>query len=424
MNIADIIDKKRLNKKLTKEEIFFTIEEYMKEKISDAQMSSLLMAICINGMDYEETSYLTEAMIESGDKIDLSVIPGIEVDKHSTGGVGDKTTLVLISLVASCGVKVAKMSGRALGFTGGTIDKLESIPGFDTSLMEEQFINNCLEIGVALTSQTANLAPADKKIYALRSVTGTVESIPLVASSIMSKKIASGAEKIVIDLKVGDGALMKNMDEAHELANFMVNIGKSHGKETICVITDMSQNLGHAIGNSLEVLEAMQVLRGKGPEDVRELVIELGTQMVHLATGMTIDAANNLVIENLNNGKAYAKFLEFVQKQEGDITKIDYSSKCLNVLSTVDGYVKDINTDDLGRLIIKLGGGRVEKDDAINHEVGLIVRKKVSDKITKEEVLVSVYYDDVEITEEEVRNCFEFSDNPVEKPQLILEIVK
>jgi len=310
MNIIDIINKKRLKQELSREELEFVINSYLDKKIDDAQMSALLMAICINNMTYNEIFNLTDIFLNSGEKLDLSDINRIKVDKHSTGGIGDKTTLVLVPLVASTGVLVAKMSGRSLGFTGGTIDKLESIPNFKTALTVREFTNQVKEIGCAVASQTGNLVPADKKVYALRDVTGTVESLPLIAASIMSKKLASGVDKIVIDLKVGDGALVKTLDDAKILGDIMVQIGKHYNKEVVCVVTNMNEPLGNAVGNTLEVLEAIDTLKGKGPNDLRNIVLTLGSYMVSMAKGITYSQASKELSENLKNGKAYEKFVE------------------------------------------------------------------------------------------------------------------
>ena len=345
MNIVDIINKKRLGNELSYEEINYFVMEYINKNIEDYQISSLLMAICLNGMTEEETFNLTEVMLNSGEKIDLSSLPGIKVDKHSTGGVGDKTTLILLPLIASCGVIAPKMSGRGLGFTGGTIDKLESIPGFKTNLTEEEFINTVKKVGCSIVSQTGNLVPADKKLYALRDVTGTVESLPLIASSIMSKKLASGADKIVIDLKVGNGALMKNLNDAKKLASIMVDIGKKYNKETVCLLTDMNQPLGNAIGNALEVQEAIDVLSNKGPKDIRSLIIVLGTIMTSMGLNISFEEANKLVLENLENGKALEKLKEMVKEQKGDLDKLEVSDTVISVKSKKTGFIKAIHTN-------------------------------------------------------------------------------
>ena len=424
MNIVEIINKKRLGEILTKEEINYVIDNYVSEELPDYQISALLMAICLKGMDDMETYYLTEAMLNSGEKIDLSSIDKIKVDKHSTGGVGDKTTLILLPLVASCGVVAPKMSGRALGFTGGTIDKLESIPGFETSLKEDEFIKQVNEIGVAIASQTGNLVPADKKIYALRDVTGTVESIPLIASSIMSKKLASGADKIVIDLKVGNGALMKNLEDAKTLAKAMVSIGKNHNKQVVCVLTDMNQPLGNAIGNSLEIKEVIDVLNGKGPKDIRNLVIVLGTIMVTLGLNIKFEDANKLVLEKLKNGDAYRKFEKLVSAQGGNLREMKVSEKIVSVKSKFSGFIKSIKTDELGEIVRKLGGGRYHKEDIIDPTVGIVLSVKQGDYLLEDEEILKVYMNEKDVSIEEILNCFEIDNMSGEVKPLIYEMIK
>lgn len=424
MNIVEIINKKRLGQTLTKEEIKYVIDNYVVGDIPDYQMSSLLMAICLNGMDDMETYYLTDSMLNSGEKIDLSGIDKIKVDKHSTGGVGDKTTLILLPLVASCGVVAPKMSGRSLGFTGGTIDKLEAIPGFITSLKEAIFIKQVNEIGVAIASQTGNLVPADKKIYSLRDVTGTVESIPLIASSIMSKKLASGADKIVIDLKVGSGALMKNLEDARTLASTMVNIGKNHHKQVVCVLTDMNQPLGNAIGNSLEVKEVIDVLNGNGPKDIRNLVIVLGTIMVSMGLNIKFEDANKLILENLNNGNAYKKFEKLIKAQGGRLEEMKVSEKVISIKSRESGFIKSIKTDQLGEIVRKLGGGRYNKEDIIDPTVGLVLKVKQGEYILEDEEIVKVYLNQKDISVEEILNCFDIDNMSGETKPLIYEMVK
>jgi len=424
MNIVDIINKKRLNKELTPEEITFFVDGYVQGTINDYQMSSLLMAICINGMSYEETSNLTEVMLHSGDTIDLSMLKGIKVDKHSTGGVGDKTTMILLPLVAACGVTAPKMSGRGLGFTGGTIDKLESIPGFKTNLTNEEFINQVEKIGCSVVSQTGNLVPADKKIYALRDVTGTVESIPLIASSIMSKKLASGADKIVIDLKVGNGALMKNLEDAKTLATTMVEIGKRHNKEVVCLLTDMNQPLGNAIGNALEVKESIDVLDGKGPKDIRNLVIVLATIMVSLGLNISTEEANKLVLEKLSNKEGLRKFKEMVAMQGGDIDAIKVSDKVVSIKSKKTGFVKSINTDMLGEIVRKLGGGRYNKEDNIDPSVGIVLSIKQGDYVLEDEEILKVYINEKDIKVEEILECFEIDNTSGGVLPLVYELIK
>ena len=424
MNIVDIINKKRKNIELNDEEIKYAIEGYVANKIDDYQMSALLMAICLNGMTDHETAVLTEVMYKSGDIINLDKIKSTKVDKHSTGGVGDKTTLILLPLVASCGVVAAKMSGRGLGFTGGTIDKLESIPGFNTKLDINDFMEQVNEIGVAIASQTGNLVPADKKIYALRDVTGTVESIPLIASSIMSKKLASGADTIVIDLKVGNGALMKDYESAKKLAETMVNIGKSHNRQVICVLTDMNQPLGCAIGNSLEVKESIDVLNNRGPKDITNLIIALATIMVSCGLGISFEEANKKVHDNLNNGNAYVKFLELVKKQGGRIEELDFAKNVVSIKSRLSGYINEIKTDDLGEISRKLGGGRYEKNDEINFGVGLVLSKKLGDYVMEDEEILKVYFDDKSVSVDEILKCFKIETNKINSNPLIYEVIK
>lgn len=424
MNIVDIINKKRKNIELNDEEIKYAIEGYVANKIEDYQMSALLMAICLNGMTDHETAVLTEVMYKSGDIINLDKIKSTKVDKHSTGGVGDKTTLILLPLVASCGVVAPKMSGRGLGFTGGTIDKLESIPGFNTKLDINDFMEQVNEIGVALASQTGNLVPADKKIYALRDVTGTVESIPLIASSIMSKKLASGADTIVIDLKVGNGALMKDYESAKKLAETMVNIGKSHNRQVICVLTDMNQPLGCAIGNSLEVKESIDVLNNRGPKDITNLIIALATIMVSCGLGISFEEANKKVHYNLNNGNAYVKFLELVKKQGGRIEELDFAKNVISIKSKLSGYINEIKTDDLGEISRKLGGGRYEKNDEINFGVGLVLSKKLGDYVMQDEEILKVYFDDKSVSADEILRCFKIETNKINSNPLIYEVIK
>lgn len=424
MTIIDIIEKKKKNKELNYEEIKFFIDGYLDGSIKDYQASALLMAIYFNGMSDDETFNLTDVMLHSGNIIDLSNIKGIKVDKHSTGGVGDKTTLILAPLVASTGVCVAKMSGRGLGHTGGTIDKLEAIAGFNTALSEDQFIKQVNEIGVAVTGQTGNVAPADKKLYALRDVTGTVNSIPLIASSIMSKKLASGADKIVIDLKLGNGALVNTLDDARKLGNLMVKIGKKAGKEVICFITNMDEPLGRNIGNGLEVLEAIEVLKGAGPDDLKELIISLATEMVMLGKNISNEEAKKEVVANLSNGKAYNKFLEFVKYQAGDINKINISNKIFSMKSNVQGFITSIDTLKLGELVRSLGAGRYSKDDVIDYGVGIVLNKKVGDFVLQNEEILKIYWNSKDVSINDVFNCFRIENDYKEKQPLIYEIIK
>ena len=401
MNIIDIIIKKRNGYKLNREEINYVINGYTNDLIPDYQISSFLMAVYFKGMDDEEAYWMTKAMLESGDVLDLSKIDGVKVDKHSTGGVGDKTSLVVAPIVASLGIKFPKMSGRGLGHTGGTIDKLESIPGYDVSISEDDFIKQINEIGVALVGQTKKLVPADKKLYALRDVTGTVDSIPLIASSIMSKKLAAGADVIVLDVKVGTGAFLKNIEDARRLARLMVNIGKMEGRKVVAILTDMSSPLGKAVGNSLEVIEAINTLNGKGPKDFTDLCIKASAELI-LESGYAkdIEEASKLVIKQIDNKEGLNKFIELVKAQHGDISyikdpsKFDKSKYIYNVLSTKEGYVNNIDSLAIGNASMKLGAGRIELTDKINPRVGIILNKKPGDYVKAGDVLASLYSDD------------------------------
>lgn len=421
--MLDIINKKRLGYELTKEEIDYFVKEYTAGNIKDYQASALLMAICINGMTEEETINLTESFIKSGDQIDTSGISGIVVDKHSTGGVGDKTTLVLAPLLASLGYKVLKMSGRGLGFTGGTIDKLEAIEGYNVELPFEQTIDQVNKIGLTVISQTKNLVPADKKIYALRDVTSTVSSIPLIASSIMSKKIASGANTIVIDVKVGDGALLKTIDDARKLSNLMIKIGKKYNKKIICVLTNMDAPLGFSIGNSNEVLEAIDTLNGNGPEDLLELVRVLACEIVLVNENITLEEAYNKIDEKLNNGEAYSKFLELIKYQGGNIKSLKLSNRVFSIKTDKEGYIQSINALKIGELVKKMGGGRIEKNDSINHEVGINLSVKIGDKVKPNDELMRIYLGDKDISFKELNGIFKIS-NKKEDYKLIYEIIK
>ena len=393
--IVDIINKKRLGLELSYDEIYFIFNGYLKGDVKDYQMSSLLMAICINGMNDDEVFALTKIFIESGDVLDFSNIDGIKVDKHSTGGIGDKTTLIIAPIVASLGVPVVKMSGRGLGYTGGTIDKLESIKGFRIDLNDDEVLKQVRKIGVVVTGQTANLVPMDKVIYALRDVTATVSSIPLIASSIMSKKIASGADKILIDIKVGDGALLQSMDDAKKLSELMIKIGKFYGREVRTKISDMNVPLGRAIGNSLEVLEAISVLKGEdGHNNLTNLCIELASEMVSMGKNIDYEEAKKLVIENIENGKAYDKFLEMVKYQGGDINSLSVSNNKQEIVADKDGIIKNIDALKLGKLSVSLGAGRKSKEDKIDYSVGIYLNKLVGDKVEKGNVIATVYKKD------------------------------
>ena len=398
MRMIDIIEKKRDGKSLSKEEIEFFIKGYTEGDIPDYQASSLAMAIFFQDMNEEERAALTMAMVNSGDVIDLSKVNGIKVDKHSTGGVGDTTTLVLAPLVAAVGVPVAKMSGRGLGHTGGTIDKLESIDGFHVEISEADFIKLVNEDQVAVIGQTGNLTPADKKLYALRDVTGTVNSIPLIASSIMSKKIAAGADAIVLDVKTGNGAFMKTLEDAEALAHAMVSIGNNVGRNTMAIISDMSQPLGRAIGNALELREAIDTLNGQGPEDLTELVLTLGSQMVVLAErASTLEEARQLLNEAIENGSALDKFKTFLENQGGDASVVDSPELLPTAEYQIDykakssGVVSELIANEIGVASMMLGAGRQTKEDDIDLSVGIVLNKKVGDKVNEGESLLTIH---------------------------------
>lgn len=390
MNIIDIILKKKNKEILTEEEIKYVVENFDNGNIKDYQMSALLMAIVINDMTDEEVIYLTKYMIQSGSRIDLSNLSNV-VDKHSTGGVGDKTTLIISPIVASCGCKVAKMSGRGLGYTGGTIDKLESIPGFNVNLSKNDFIKEINDIGMAITSQTEDIALADKKIYALRDVTGTTESIPLIASSIMSKKIASGSKNLVLDIKVGEGALIKNIDAARDLANLMIKIGKKNDMKVVCLLTNMDIPLGNNIGNSLEVLEAINTLYYAPDNNLMKLCIELASYMVKLGLNISYEEARNMVLEVINNRKAYHKLLEFIEYQGGDYNKLPKSNYEYEIKSDKEGYLIDLNSLELAKLSSNLGSGRKNKEDKIDYSAGIIINKNINDRVSIDDTILTLY---------------------------------
>ena len=434
MRIIDIIEKKREKQELNKQEIEYFVTEYTKGNIKDYQAAALVMAIFINGMTDKETTDLSMAMANSGEILDLSTLQETIVDKHSTGGVGDKVSLILLPLVSSLGVPVAKMSGRGLGFTGGTIDKLEAIPGYQTGIEREQFIKNVQKIGISMISQTLNLAPADKKLYALRDAIACVESIPLIASSIMSKKIASGAQKIVLDVTVGKGAFMQTIEDARKLASTMIEIGKLAKRETICVLTNMDEPLGYAVGNSLEVIEAVKFLKGEMPEDVKQVVLELGSYMMQLA-GKGNDLAENKkqMLEKIENGKAYEKFLQLVKNQGGDVSYLEDIEKFTKakyiepVRSDKQGYIQEINSKEIGKLAGILGAGREKKEDAIDPSVGIVLAKKVGDSVKTEEIVAYVHANnEVKLQEakQNLKEIIKIVANPIEKEPVILEIIK
>lgn len=431
MRMVDMISKKRDGHALSSEEIKFIIDGYTKGEIPDYQMSSLAMAIYFQDMTDEERAALTMAMVESGDKIDLSNIEGIKVDKHSTGGVGDTTTLVLAPLVAALGIPVAKMSGRGLGHTGGTIDKLESVEGFHVEISEDEFIQLVNEAKIAVIGQTGNLTPADKKIYALRDVTGTVNSIPLIASSIMSKKIAAGADAIVLDVKTGKGAFMQTVEDAEALAHAMVKIGNQVGRQTMAIISDMNQPLGRAIGNALELKEAIDTLKGQGPEDLTELVLTLGAQMVVLAQkAETLEDARAQLQSVIDNGAAVEKFKTFLSNQGGDASVIDDPSKLPTAKYTFElpakqsGVVSEMVANEIGIASMMLGAGRQTKEDDIDLAVGLVLHKKIGDKVSEGESLLTIYanQEDVAAVKQKLYENITISDS-AEAPQLIYKMI-
>lgn len=434
MRMYDIIMNKRNGLELSKEEIEYFVKGFTKGDIPDYQVSALLMAIYFNKMNKRETKDLTLAMANSGDVLSLDKIEGIKVDKHSTGGVGDKTTILLAPLVASCGIPVAKMSGRGLGHTGGTIDKLESFKGFSVNLPEEKFIENVNKHKIALVAQTGHLAPADKKIYALRDVTATVENMSLIASSIMSKKIASGADSIVLDVKVGEGAFMKTPGDARALAQEMVDIGNSVGRKTIAIISDMNQPLGYAIGNSLEVIEAINTLKGKGPSDLLELTLNLGSYMLILGKkASSFQEGYNMLLENIKNKKALEKLKEFVKIQGGDERYIDdtnlfeKASYIIEVKAKNSGIVSKIHAEKVGLIAMELGAGRVTKESKIDLSVGIVLNKKCKDKVNKGETLAYIHANDKEKGEkalEKLINAIEIKDSFKDNTPLIYEVIK
>ena len=428
MNIIEIIAKKRDKKELEKNEI-----QYTNGNVTDYQASALVMAIYLNGMSDDEITNLTLAMAHSGEMLDLSIFGKNVVDKHSTGGVGDKVTLILAPIIATFGIPVAKMSGRGLGFTGGTIDKLESIPGYNTGISTDDFINNVKNIGISLIGQTLNLAPADKKLYALRDAISCTDSIPLIASSIMSKKIAAGANKIVLDVTCGSGAFMKEYEQAEKLANAMNKIGKLAGKETICVMTNMEEPLGYAVGNNLEVIEAIKFLKGDMIQDVKEVVLELGAYMIKLAgLGDNIEENKERILEKITNGEAYNKFVQLVENQGGDISylentdKFEKSKYILEVKSNEEGYISLLDARKVGELSGGIGAGRVRKEDKIDETVGIVLAKKVGDFVKVEEVLAYVHANNLELGEyavKELQNTYQISREKIEKTKTILGVI-
>ena len=432
MRMYDIIQKKKRGDALTREETFELIARYTDGDIPDYQMSAFLMAVCFRGMTDREIFDLTEAMATSGDVVDLSVFGDRSVDKHSTGGVGDKTTLIVAPIVAAAGGIVAKMSGRGLGHTGGTVDKLETFRGLRTSLEPEEFTAQVQRCGVAVIGQSANLAPADKKLYALRDVTATVESIPLIASSIMSKKLAAGTRSIVLDVKCGSGAFMQTPEDAKALAEMMVKIGRAHGRHTAAVITNMDIPLGHAIGNSLEIREAVEVLSGKGPEDLRTVCLTLASLMIELSCKISADEARALAHDVLNSGKAYAKFCEWIEAQGGDAAcakdpvLFGEAAFMAELVAESDGYISSCNAAMIGTAASMLGAGRQTKDDEIDHRAGILLLKKPSDAVKAGDVIARLYTEREETLTEALatmRSSLVFTTEPVEAQRLIYEIV-
>lgn len=434
MRMYDLILKKKQGKELNTEDINWMIKEFTEGRIPDYQMTAMTMAICFQGMDKRETFDLTMAMRDSGDVLDLSRIDGIKVDKHSTGGVGDKVSLVLTPIVASLGVPVAKMSGRGLGHTGGTIDKLESFSGFSTEISEEKFIDSVNTIGIAIAGQTANLAPADKKLYALRDVTATVDQMSLIASSIMSKKLASGADAIVLDVKTGNGAFMQKEEDAIALAKAMVDIGNRAGKQTVAVITDMDEPLGNAVGNALEIKEVIDALHGDGPEDLMEVVYALGTQMLLLAKrAEDEEIARNLITESIQERKALKKFAEFIENQGGNREEIlhpDMLPKAryvIPVLAEEEGCIERILAQDIGIACMTLGGGRENKESTIDHGVGIILTKKISDTVKKGETLALIHANSKEkavLASGLVKNAYQIAKEPAKKAPMVKCIIR
>lgn len=433
MRMYDLIDKKKNGGALSAEEIRFMVQGFTCGNIPDYQMSAMLMAICFSGMDETETLELTLAMKDSGDTLDLSGIKGVKVDKHSTGGVGDKTSLVLTPMVAALGVPVAKMSGRGLGHTGGTIDKLECFPGFCTALPEEKFMENVNRIGIAIAGQTANLAPADKKLYALRDVTATVAQRSLIASSIMSKKLASGSDAIVLDVKTGNGAFMKQEADAAALAETMVKIGNMAGKKTAAIITDMEQPLGNAVGNSLEVIEALQALRGEGPDDLMEVTYALGAQML-LFAGVTEDRTHavELLKQTITSGSALHKFAEFVKAQGGDPEdvmipgRLPVASEKIEAKAAADGFVTDILAEQIGVACMTLGGGRETKESAIDLSVGICLKKKIGAPVSRGDAIAEIYANDKKRgadAKKLVEDAYRYGEIAPEKRQMIRKII-
>ncbi|MDO5040766.1 MAG: thymidine phosphorylase [Peptoniphilus sp.] len=430
MNIQSILEKKKKGLKLNKDEIFYFVEGYLKDEVKDYQASALLMAICIRGLDFEETSHLTEAMIKSGDTVDLEEVEGEKVDKHSTGGVGDTTTLVVGPLLASCGLAFTKLSGRGLGHTGGTLDKLESIAGFRIDLSREEFIRNINDIKIAIMGQTATIAPADKKIYALRDVTATVDDKSLIASSIMSKKLAIGSDILLLDVKVGSGSFMKTVEEAEALGATMVKLGYEFGRKTYVLLSNMDEPLGYAVGNSLEVIEAIDTLRGQGPADLKELSMAICSKIL-LLSGISSDRkeAEKLLQEKIDSGEALEKFKEMVSAQGGDpsyiddVSKFELSAIKREVLSTGAGYIKEIKALQIGEIAKELGAGRATKEDSVDLGAGILLNKKIDDPVEEGELLATLYTQRESILESAVKDlqsAFVIGDKNQQKYELLL----
>ena len=433
MNIQEIIAKKRDKQELTKEEIEYFVQECVQENVTDYQAAALIMAIYLNGMTKEETTNLTLSMANSGEVLDLSSIGKTVVDKHSTGGVGDKITIILMPIIASLGIPVAKMSGRGLGFTGGTIDKLESIPGYNTQMEMSKFIENVKKIGISIIGQTANLAPADKKLYALRDSISCVDNQALIASSVMSKKIAAGAEKIVLDVTVGSGAFMQTKEEAIEISKMMKNIGNLANRETVCVLTNMNEPVGKAVGNTLEIKEAIECLKGNIPEDIKQIILELGSQIIKLAgEGDNLEENKNKILENIKNKKAYRKFLELVENQNGDISYIENPEKfqkakhIIPVYAEKTGYIEKLDARKIGVISVHLGAGRIKKEDGIEHSVGILLEKKIGGKVQKGEILAYIHANDEEKGKtaiEDIKTAYKIVENQVKEEKYILGII-
>ncbi len=432
MNIIDIIEKKKHSKELSESEIKYLVEEYVKGNIHDYQMSALLMAIYFNKLSIDETYFLTKSMVESGEIIKLDKVSGIKVDKHSTGGVGDSVTLVLGPLMASVGLVFAKMSGRGLGHTGGTLDKLESIPGFNISLTDEEFIHNLNESNIAVIGQTADIVPADKLLYALRDATATVDNVSLISSSILSKKLALANDALVLDVKVGKGAFMKDVESATELSNLMVSLGKKFNRKTKAIITNMNEPLGKAIGNSLEIIEAIDTLRGEGPKDLEEIAVVIGSKLMHMG-GKTNneEEAKNILRENLKNGKAIEKFKEMVKLQGGDVSYIDNTDKFKlsnikrEIFAKDSGYVKEIDALEIGIASRDLGAGRLSKEDTLDLGAGILLNKKIGDHVDEGELLATIYTNKKDVVEDicsRIQKAYVFDDHKKDYKLILKEI--